>query len=114
MCLEDMTALIYYPFYLLLFWYKDIGTSLISFFVAFNRYVALLLSFRLLSITFFRPLKNEYRKGLVGFSIIMGIFIKSFLLLTLSIIFIAIFCIEIIIFAGVMTLPVILIYLLFR
>lgn len=30
--------------------------------------------------TFFKPLKNEYRKGLVVFSIGMGIFIKTALI----------------------------------
>jgi len=27
--------------------------------------------------TFFKPWKNEYREGLVGFSIVMGMIIKS-------------------------------------
>ncbi|MDE2026384.1 MAG: hypothetical protein KGJ07_07865, partial [Patescibacteria group bacterium] len=35
------------------------------------------LSLRVLLVTFFKPWKNEYREGLVGFSIAMGMMIKS-------------------------------------
>lgn len=44
-------------------------------------YAANLLSVPLLIKTFFKPLKNEYRDGLVLFSIIMGMIIKLVLLL---------------------------------
>lgn len=76
-----MLAFIYYPLYLISFWYKDVLGNLLSFFVDFNRYVAALLSFPLLVKTFFKPLKNEYRAGLVVFSIVFGICIKSVLVL---------------------------------
>lgn len=44
--------------------------------------------------TFFKPLKNEYRKGLVGFSIVMGIFVKTILIAIDLIIFIGLIFLE--------------------
>ena len=40
-----------------------------------------ILSLSLLIRTFFKPLKNEYRKGLVGFSIIFGMVLKTLLII---------------------------------
>lgn len=54
--------------------------GVVTFFVEFNRYVASLLSLPLLLRTFFKPLKNEYRQGLVFFSIVFGMIIKSALI----------------------------------
>jgi len=76
----QMLAFVYYPFYLIVFWYKDVLGGLLDFFIDLNRYVASLLSLQLLIKTFFKPLKNEYRQGLVLFSIIFGMFIKSILI----------------------------------
>ena len=45
--------------------------------------------------TFFKPLKNEYRKGLVGFSIVMGVFVKSILIFVDLIVFLALISLEI-------------------
>ncbi|MBP9716524.1 MAG: hypothetical protein KBD51_01130 [Candidatus Levybacteria bacterium] len=45
-----------------------------------NHAVLQILSLPLMLRTFFKPLKNEYRKGLVVFSIGMGIFIKTTLI----------------------------------
>ena len=44
-------------------------------------YVADLLSVGLLFKTFFKPLKNEYREGLVVFSVVMGLVVKTILIL---------------------------------
>ena len=77
----SMSALIYYPFYLILFWYKDVLGGTLQFFLELNRYTASLLSLPLMLKTFFKPLKNEYRDGLVVFSVLAGIAIKSFLIL---------------------------------
>ena len=45
-------------------------------------YIMELLSVPILLRTFFKPLKNEYREGLVFFSIITGVVIKLILLTT--------------------------------
>ena len=49
----------------------------LNFFAQLNRYAASLLSIPLILKTFFKPLKNEYREGLVLFSVLAGIFINS-------------------------------------
>lgn len=106
-------AIFLYPFYLITFWYKDIPLSLLRSFISFNRYCARLFSFSLLLRTYFKPLKNEYRKGLVLFSIISGMIIKFILLIVLSCIFLIIFCCEFLIFILVVFLPILLLYFLF-
>lgn len=51
---------------------------LITFFTSLNQALIKIFSLPLLVRTFFKPWKNEYREGLVGFSIGMGMFIKTF------------------------------------
>lgn len=60
--------------------------------------------------TFFKPWKNEYREGLVGFSIIMGMVIKGFLILIESSILFIILVSEIFIFAVWVLLPFIILW----
>lgn len=74
--------------------------------------------FRLFSLpiflrTFFQPIKNEYRKGLVGFSIGMGIFIKSILIIFDLLILAALLIVETSIFLLIVFLPIIAILVLF-
>lgn len=59
------------------FWFVQAPLGLIIFFQSFNNAFLKLFSFQLLTRTFFKPWKNEYREGLVGFSIIMGMILKS-------------------------------------
>jgi hypothetical protein len=108
-----MVAFLYYPFYLLIFWYRDVLGSLFEFFTAFNRYVASLLSIPLLLKTFFKPLKNEYREGLVVFSVISGIAVKSVLISVNLLIIFIILLIEFFIGLFLLALPVLLILLFF-
>lgn len=69
-----------YPVYFLSFWYKN-GTRGILFFDSeLNSYLTQLLSLPALLSTFNRPLKNEYRKNLVLFSILFGMAVKSVLI----------------------------------
>lgn len=63
--------------------------------------------------TFFRPLKNEYRKGLVGFSLGMGIFVKTILIFVDLIIFLLVIFGEITLLALFMWWPLLSIYVLF-
>lgn len=104
-----MVAFLFYPFYLVSFWYKDVCLSLINFFTLLNRYTVSLLSLALLIKTFFKPLKNEYRDGLVVFSIIFGIFIKTFLLAISFFIVTIMLFIEVMIVFFVIILPIVLI-----
>ena len=54
-----------------------------------------LFSLPLLVKTFFKPWKNEYREGLVAFSIGMGMFIKIFVIFVDLLLFIALFLVEV-------------------
>ncbi len=63
------------------FWFFEAPKGLALYFFSFNNALLKLFSFRLLLSTYFKPWKNEYRKGLVGFSIGMGMFIKTWIIL---------------------------------
>jgi hypothetical protein len=56
--------------------------------------------------TFFRPWKNEYREGLVGFSIVMGIIMKSLFIFADLILFALLILFEISLFLIFLALPV--------
>jgi hypothetical protein len=66
---------------ILRFWFFEAPIGILRFFRALNLYTVNLFSLKLLFRTFFKPMKNEYRKGLIGFSIMMGVMFKSFLIL---------------------------------
>lgn len=68
------------PFILLRFWFVEAPINFISFFFSLNKAVMGIISLPLLVKTYFKPWKNEYREGLVGFSIGMGMFIKTFVI----------------------------------
>ncbi len=74
-------GILLYPYFLVVFWYRDFLPSTVVKSYEILLYVLDLLSVSLLLSTFFKPLKNEYREGLVVFSIIMGIVVKSLILL---------------------------------
>ncbi|MBI2443404.1 MAG: hypothetical protein HYV40_05890 [Candidatus Levybacteria bacterium] len=76
-----MPALLSLPLTFLKFWYVDALLGLTHFFASLNHAFFQLFSLPLLIRTFFKPLKNEYRQGLVGFSIGMGIVVKTSLIL---------------------------------
>ena len=63
------------------FWFIEAPKSIWKYFASLNAAFLELFSLPLLVRTYFRPWKNEYRKGLVGFAIGMGITIKSFVIL---------------------------------
>ena len=68
------------PLLFLKFWYIDAPLRLVKYFFSVNHAVLQILSLPIMVRTFFKPLKNEYRKGLVVFSIGMGIFVKTILI----------------------------------
>lgn len=106
-----MIAFLYYPLYLIVFWYKDVLGGVFTFFVEFNRYVASLLSLPLLFKTYFKPLKNEYRQGLVLFSIVAGIVVKTPLILIGSTVILVLLAIEVIAEFVLLLLPLALLML---
>ncbi|MGH7245952.1 MAG: hypothetical protein ACREGI_03395, partial [Candidatus Levyibacteriota bacterium] len=61
-----MNSYLMLPVSFVKFWFGSAPMHLVSFFFSFNRNVLQLLSLPLLVRTFFKPLKNEYRDGLVG------------------------------------------------
>ena len=108
-----MIAFLFYPYYLFSFWYKDVVGGVFRFLLSFNRYAASLLSVPLLLKTFFKPLKNEYRQGLVFFSIIAGILIKSALLSVSFLVFLVMLLVELFLLCFLLVLPLILTILVF-
>lgn len=89
-----------YPVLVVLFWYKDGLQEILHYFNAFNRYLLKLFSLQALVLTFFRPLKNEYRKNLVVFSILFGMCIKTFLIAASG--FVIIFFLVLEVFLGIL------------
>ena len=75
------------PFVFLRFWYIESPREIIAYFWSLNISYFLLFSVPLLLRTFFQPIKNEYREGLVGFSRAMGMAVKSAIILA-SLIFV--------------------------
>lgn len=69
------------PLVFLRFWFLEAPRGLISFFASLNTAFLQLFSLPLLVRTYFRPWKNEYRKGLISFSIAMGMFVKMFVII---------------------------------
>ncbi len=63
--------------------------------------------------TFFRPWKNEYREGLVGFSIFMGIVFKSLFITADLVILLFLLIAEAILFLWFLAFPAVVIYLFF-
>ena len=69
------------------FWFIKAPIGLIAYFSSLNKAFLELFSLGLLVRTFFKPWKNEYRKGLIGFSIGMGMAIKSMVILVDTLLF---------------------------
>jgi len=63
--------------------------------------------------TFFRPWKNEYREGLVGFSIFMGISFKSLFIIADLVILFFLIITEAILFLWFLAFPILIVYLFF-
>ena len=69
------------PLIFLRFWFVESPKNLLAFFASLNSAFMQLFSLPLLVRTYFKPWKNEYRKGLIGFSIAMGMFVKTFVII---------------------------------
>lgn len=68
------------PLLFVKFWFIDAPLRLIKYYLTLNHAAMEFLSLPLMLKTFLVPLKNEYRKGLVIFSIVMGMLIKTVLI----------------------------------
>lgn len=101
------------PVMFLKFWFIESPVALFKFFLSVNGAFFQLFSLPLLLRTFFKPLKNEYRKGLVGFSIGLGIFVKTFFIIADLFILLLLLAVEISIFVGYIAFPFATIALLF-
>lgn len=101
------------PIGFLYFWFIRAPIGLVRYFVQLNTAYFEVFSVFLLLKTFFKPLKNEYRKGLVGFSRGMGMVVKSMIILASLILFIPLLILEFILLIGFLLFPFVTIYLLF-
>lgn len=94
------------------FWFINSPRNLVAFFNSLNSAFLQLTSVGLLVKTYFKPWKNEYREGLVGFSIGMGIFIKTFAILADIVIYLALNILEILLIVFFLLWPVLTFFLL--
>lgn len=117
-CLELTSGICFtncmrYPLLFLRFWYLSAPKGIIGYFSSLNRSFFQLFSTPLLIRTFFKPWKNEYREGLVGFSIAMGVVIKFFVILASLVIFAVLLFVEVGVFLLFLLWPILTVYLLF-
>lgn len=101
------------PILFLKFWFIDAPIRLTKYFLTVNQAILQFLSLSILISTFFKPLKNEYRKGLVLFSLVFGILVKTaFIFVDLVILGFVIF-LEVILLLLFIAWPFLAIYILF-
>jgi len=101
------------PLIFLKFWFLESPKNLFSFFASLNSAFLQLFSLPLLIRTYFKPWKNEYRKGLIGFSIAMGMFIKTFVIIVDIFLLFFLLIFEVIFMASFVFWPIGIILLLF-
>jgi hypothetical protein len=101
------------PLVFLRFWFFESPLALLQFFLSLNSSFFQLFSLPLLLRTFFKPLKNEYRQGLIGFSIAMGIVVKSVLIVADLAILLLLLLFEVTVFMAYFLFPFATIFLLF-
>src|SRR3989344_306888 len=100
------------PVVFLQFWFVELPLSLIAYFLSLNKAFLQLFSLGAFIRTFFKPLKNEYRAGLVGFSIGMGMVVKTILIAADVLLFTFLLLAEIAFTVFIVGLPFITIWLL--
>lgn len=107
-------GLILLPFSILKYWYLEAPLNLLSYFWNLNRAFFHFFSLPLMIRTFFKPWKNEYRKGLVGFSIFMGMVFKTMFIAADLILFTGLLILEVIGFVLFLAFPILTFYLAFK
>lgn len=101
------------PVAFLKFWYYESPKELLGFFGSVNSAFFQLFSLPLFLKTFFKPIKNEYREGLVGFSIALGVSIKSILIIVDTMLLLIILTFEITVFFSFLAFPVLTFWIIF-
>lgn len=96
------------------FWFLEAPLGQIAFFASLNRTFLQLFSLPLLVKTYFKPWKNEYREGLVGFSIGMGMFIKSLVIIVDIILLLLLLTLELLFIVAFIFWPILTIWLLIQ
>jgi hypothetical protein len=98
-------SLVLLPFYILKFWYIEAPLNLLKYFYYLNRAFFHLFSLPLMIRTFFKPWKNEYREGLIKFSIFMGIIFKTMFIVADLFLFFFLVLFEIVVFVAFLAFP---------
>lgn len=109
-----MSEYLLLPLDFLKFWFVDAPKEIFWYFTSLNSAFLQLFSLPLLVRTFFQPIKNEYRQGLVGFSIGMGMAVKSVLIFVDLLFLLVLLMIEAIILIAFLAWPVATIAILFQ
>lgn len=94
------------PLKFLKFWFVEAPFEIFLFFVSLNRAILQLISLPLLIRTYFRPWKNEYRKGFVPVAIGLGMVIKTFVIFADLLLFSLVLFFEIAFFAFFILWPI--------
>lgn len=102
-----MPAYLSFPFDFLKFWYISAPKEILLYFISFNKAFLEMFSLPLLVKTFFQPIKNEYRKGLVAFSIGMGMFVKTWIIIIDLIFLTIILAVQVLLLVGFLLWPII-------
>jgi len=104
---------LFLPFAILTFWYIESPVSLMRCFISINKGFFQLFSLPLFLKTYTKPLKNEYREGLVGFSIAIGVVIKTGFIIADTLMLLILLFLEAVVFIAFLAFPIATIALLF-
>jgi len=108
-----MGSIFLLPYIFVKFWFVEAPLGMLGYFASFNHAFLEMFSLTLFLKTFFQPLKSEYREGLVWFSRIMGMMIKSIFIIIDTLILIIILAVEGLVLVGFLTFPIATVYLLY-
>ncbi len=101
------------PIMFISFWFISAPKEILLFFGSLNHAFLQFFSLPLLARTFFKPIKNEYRHGLVGFSIGFGMVVKFVLIIFNIALFIPLLLGELVLFILFLSFPILTIAVLF-
>lgn len=104
---------LFLPFAILKFWYIESPVSLWRYFVSINKAFFQLFSLPLFIKTYTKPLKNEYREGLIGFSIAIGVIIKTGFIIADTLMLLILLFLEVSVFVSFLAFPIATVALLF-
>jgi hypothetical protein len=101
-----VTAYLSLPLAFLKFWYFTAPFALFGFFASVNHSFLQAFSLPLLLRTFFQPAKHEYRKGFIGFSIGMGMALKTPIIIVDMLLLSLLLAAELVVIMGFLLFPV--------